>query len=119
MSSVEIESYLGGVAEPQRSSLQELRTVILQCVPKAEECISYQVPAFRVNGSVVAGFAAFKNHMSYLPFSDSVLPALKRSLKGYDHTKSALRFTSFMPLSDELVALLVQTRLDEILAHHR
>ena len=119
MSSAEIESYLEGVAEPQRSSLQDLRAVILRCVPHAEEGISYQVPAFRVSGAVVAGFAAFKNHMSYLPFSGSVLPALRRSLKGYDHTKSALHFTVSKPLSDELVALLVQTRLDEILAHHR
>ena len=119
MSSAEIDSYLEGVSESQRSTLQDLRKVILRCVPQAEECTSYQVPAFRVNGSVVAGFAAFKNHMSYLPFSGSVLPALKRSLKNFDHTKSALHFTSTKTLSDELVALLVQTRLDEILAHHR
>lgn len=83
-------------------------------VPNAEECISYKIPAFRVDGHVFAGFAAFKKHMSYLPFSGSVLPALHTSLEGHARTKSALHFTETSPLSDELVALLLQTRLAEI-----
>jgi uncharacterized protein YdhG (YjbR/CyaY superfamily) len=114
MSSTEIDKYLAEVSEPQRSVLDALRTTIRAMVPHAEECISYKIPAFRVDGHVVAGFAAFKNHMSYLPFSGSVLPALHSSLEGHSRTKSALHFTEASPLSTELVALLVQTRLAEI-----
>jgi uncharacterized protein YdhG (YjbR/CyaY superfamily) len=114
MSSTEIDQYLAEVAEPQRSVLEALRTTIRAMVPDAEECISYKIPAFRVNGHVVAGFAAFKSHMSYLPFSGSVLPALHSSLEGHSRTKSALHFTEASPLSTELVALLLQTRLAEI-----
>jgi uncharacterized protein YdhG (YjbR/CyaY superfamily) len=114
MSSSEIDAYLADVAEPQRSVLKALRATINSLVPDAEECISYKIPAFRVNGHVVAGFAAFKNHMSYLPFSGSVLPALHASLEGHARTKSALHFTDATPLSTELVTLLLHTRLTEI-----
>ena len=50
------------------------------------------MPAFRVHGKVVAGFAAFKQHLSYLPHSGSVLPALGDELAGYEMTKSSLHF---------------------------
>ena len=72
MASSEIDAYLAGVEEPKRSTLQELRQTILEVIPEAEGGISYQVPAFRLHGKVVAGFAAFKNHLSYLPHSGSV-----------------------------------------------
>jgi uncharacterized protein YdhG (YjbR/CyaY superfamily) len=114
VSSSEIDAYLANVAEPQRSELLALRATILSLVPNAEECISYKIPAFRVDGHVIAGFAAFKNHMSYLPFSGSVLPALHSLLEGHARTKSALHFTETSPLSNELVALLLHTRLAEI-----
>jgi len=115
MTSNEIDEYLAQVTDPQRSVLQSLRETIRSIVPEAQECISYKVPAFRVDGHVVAGFAAFKNHMSYLPFSGSVLKTLDSSLEGRAHTKSALHFTEESPLSGELVALLLHTRLAEIL----
>ncbi len=115
VSAQEIDSYLADVPEPQRTALATLRALILKTAPGAEECISYRIPAFRVNGSVVAGFAAFKKHLSYLPFSGTVLPALRRELRGYEHTKSALHFTPDSPLPDELVARMVQMRIDEVM----
>ena len=84
MSHEEVDAYLAKVQEPKRSTLEQLRRTILSIVPEAEECISYQVPAFRVSGKVIAGFAAFKNHLSYLPFSGSVLNQLPEELAGYD-----------------------------------
>jgi hypothetical protein len=62
--SAEIDAYLADVDEPKRSTLQRLRQTILEVIPDAEEGISYGLPAFRVQGTVVAGFAAFKNHLS-------------------------------------------------------
>ena len=72
-SPTQVDEYLHGVAEPGRSTLQALRRTILEIVPEAEQVISYRVPAFRVHGETIAGFAAFKHHLSYLPFSGSVL----------------------------------------------
>jgi uncharacterized protein YdhG (YjbR/CyaY superfamily) len=62
MSAAEIDEYLRGVDEPKRGTLQALRRTILEIVPDAEQGISYRVPAFRMQGKVVAGFAAFKDH---------------------------------------------------------
>ena len=86
MSECDIDSYLAGVGEPKRSTLQQLRQCVLEVIPDAQECISYGLPAFKVKGKTVAGFGAFKNHLSYLPHSGSVLPALAADLAGYEGT---------------------------------
>ena len=110
-SAAEIDEYLRGVEEPGRSTLQTLRRTILEIVPDAEEVISYRVPAFRVGGETVAGFAAFKNHLSYLPFSGSVLSQLGEELDGYAMTKSSLHFPVDRPLPRALVKKLIKVRL--------
>jgi uncharacterized protein YdhG (YjbR/CyaY superfamily) len=82
VSAEEVDDYLGGVEEPKRSTLEALRRTILEIVPDAEQSISYRVPAFRVGGATIAGFAAFRDHLSYLPFSGSVLSLLADELAG-------------------------------------
>ena len=79
MSAAEIDEYLRQLDEPKRSTLEQLRTDILEVVPAAEQCLSYSVPGFKVEGKTVAGFAAFKNHLSYLPHSGSVFPNWRAS----------------------------------------
>lgn len=111
MSAEQVDSYLRGLEEPKRTTLQELRRTILEIVPEAEEGISYRVPAFRLHGQVIAGFAAFKNHLSYLPFSGSVLGQLADQLDGYTMTKSSLHFPIDRPLSKALVERLIAVRL--------
>ena len=59
-------------------------------VPDAEQCISYGAPAFKVQGKTIAGFAAFKNHLSYLPHSGSVLSALGDELDRYEKSKGCV-----------------------------
>ena len=75
--------------------------------------ISYRVPAFRLRGKIVAGFAAFKDHLSYLPFSGSVLGELRGELEGYTITKSALHFPVDRPLPKALVKKLIEVRLGD------
>lgn len=111
MSSTEIDNYLADLDEPKRSTLQRLRQTILEVVPGAEEGISYQVPAFRLNGKVIAGFAAFKNHLSYLPHSGSVIPVLKEEVAGYKTSRGALQFPIDSPLPRPLVERLVSVRI--------
>jgi len=110
----EVDEYLRGIEEPKRSTLEALRRTILEIIPDAEQVISYKVPAFRVEGRIVAGFAAFKDHLSYLPFSGSVLPELASELEGYTMTKSALHFPVDRPLSKSLVRKLIAARRSEI-----
>jgi uncharacterized protein YdhG (YjbR/CyaY superfamily) len=114
VSASEIDKYLLAVDEPKRGTLEALRRTILEIVPEAEQVISYRVPAFRVQGNVVAGFAAFKAHLSYLPFSGSVLEQLEDELRGYTMTKSALRFPVDRALPKRLVKKLIAVRLNQI-----
>ncbi len=110
----EIDRYLATLDQPKRRTLEALRSSILECVPDAEQCISYGMPAFKVEGKTVAGFAAFKNHLSYLPHSGSVLPALADDLAGYEMTKGSLHFAIDEPLPGRLVNKLVTTRLRQL-----
>jgi uncharacterized protein YdhG (YjbR/CyaY superfamily) len=111
VSAEEIDEYLRALEDPKRSTLEALRRTILEIVPDAEQVMSYRVPAFRVQGEIVAGFAAFKDHLSYLPFSGSVLGELADELHGYTMTKSALHFPVDRPLPNTLVKKLIAVRL--------
>src|SRR5438874_12732362 len=89
MSVKEVDTYLSRRDHAKRINLEARRAAILEVIPDAEQCISYGMPAFKVEGNVIAGFAAFKNHLSYLPHSGSVIPALADDLKDYDSTKGS------------------------------
>lgn len=114
VSAAEIDRYLSQLEEPKRATLQKLRQSIRRVVPEGEEGISYRLPAFRVQGQVVAGFAAFKKHLSYLPHSGSVLEQLSDELAGYKMTKSSLHFPVDQPLPDRLVERLIFVRMRQI-----
>jgi uncharacterized protein YdhG (YjbR/CyaY superfamily) len=114
MAPQDIDSYLATVDEPGRTTLEELRRSILAVIPGAEQCISYGMPAFKLRGKTVAGFAAFKNHLSYLPHSGSVLEKLGGDLASYQSTKGSLHFAIDQPLPPGLVNKLVNTRMQEL-----
>jgi uncharacterized protein YdhG (YjbR/CyaY superfamily) len=111
VSAKEIDQYLDALGEPKRTTLAVLRRTILDVLPEAEQGISYGVPAFKVAGKTIAGFAAFKNHLSYLPHSGSVFPQLEDELEGYVTSSGALRFPVDQPLPPPLVQKLIAVRL--------
>jgi uncharacterized protein YdhG (YjbR/CyaY superfamily) len=114
MSRGDIDRYLATLGEPKRTTLEVLRQSILEVVPGAEQCISYGMPAFKVDGKVVAGFAAFNQHLSYLPHSGSVLPALGDDLARYEMTRGSLHFAIDRPLPKRLVRKLITTRMRQL-----
>jgi uncharacterized protein YdhG (YjbR/CyaY superfamily) len=113
----EIDEYLGTLDEPKRTTLAQLRDTIVAIVPDAEQCISYGMPAFKLRGKTIAGFAAFKSHLSYLPHSGSVIPHLAKETEGYTQTKGSLHFPVDKPLPRGLVKKLVDARIAEAFAH--
>jgi uncharacterized protein YdhG (YjbR/CyaY superfamily) len=119
VSAGEVDRYLLRLEEPKRATLEALKQTILEIIPDAEQVISRGVPAFRMHGKPVAGFAAFKNHLSYLPFSGSVLGPLADELGGYTTTKASLHFPADRPLPKALVRQLIEARLAEIGRHSR
>ncbi len=108
-----IDAYLEGVSGERLQALQHLRKTIVSIVPEAKECISYGLPAFRLGGQVVAGFAATGKGCSYYPFSSATLATLAKDLVGYVTTKGALNFDAAKPLPVALVRKLIKTRLAE------
>lgn len=110
MSAEQVDDYLAALEPADRQALEELRRTILEIVPEADQVISYKIPAFRVDGEIVAGFAAFKNHLSYFPFSGSVLPKMSEDLRGREMTKSSLHFDADDPLPKSLVEKLIDLR---------
>jgi len=108
-----IDEYLAKLGGEKRAALDELRKLLRGMLPKAEECISYGLPAFRLDGKVVAGFAATAKGCSYYPFSGSTLATLADELAGYKMTPGALHFAPGKPLPRALVRKLVKTRIAE------
>ena len=113
VSKKEIDQYLRTLDEPKRGTLAQLRDTIVAIAPDAEQCISYGMPAFKVRGKTIAGFAAFKSHLSYLPHSGSVIPQLAKETEGYTKTKGSLHFPVDKPLPKKLVKKLVDARMAE------
>lgn len=111
MTKQDVDRYLDALPEPKRSTLLQLRDTIARLLPEAEEGISYGMPAFILDGRVVAGFAAFTRHLSYLPHSGSVLTELSDDLAGYRFTKGSLHFPVDRPLPEGLVRKLLSVRL--------
>jgi uncharacterized protein YdhG (YjbR/CyaY superfamily) len=111
VSTEDVDRYLADLEDPKRATLEEMRRRILEVIPDAEQGLSYSVPAFKVDGKTVAGLAAFKSHLSYLPHSGSVLAAVSEKTRGYTQTKSALHFPIDEPLPQELIRELIGIKL--------
>jgi uncharacterized protein YdhG (YjbR/CyaY superfamily) len=107
-----IDEYLAGVSDEQRAALEKLRKTVRAAAPKAEECISYQLPAFRLNGLLVA-FGARPDHCAFYPMSASTVAAHKADLDAYDTSKGTIRFQPDKPLPAALVRKLVKARIAE------
>lgn len=90
-----------------------MRRKILKVVPNAEEVISYGMPAFKVDGEVVAGIMAAKNHVGFYPFSGSTLKGFKKELVGFSTTKSAIHVPIDKPLSLRLISKLIRARISQ------
>ena len=98
----------------QRSTLQQVRSVLERLLPDAEQTLPYGVPTFKVKGKGVAGFASFKKHCGYLPMNGGVTAALAQQLEGYSVTKGSVQFPIDQPLPEPLIQALVQARLAEL-----
>jgi uncharacterized protein YdhG (YjbR/CyaY superfamily) len=109
-----IDEYLTRVTEDKRAALEKLRSIILTAAPGAEECISYQIPAFRFDGKMLVGFGAAANHCAFYPMSSTTVAAHQNELQGYDTSKGTIRFTPQKPLPAALVRKLVKARIAEM-----
>lgn len=108
----DIDSYLAGVPEPAKSTLEKLRQTIKGIVSEADETISYGMPAFKYKGTLLY-YAAFKDHCSLFPGSTAVIEAFKDELRAFKTSKGTIQFPVDKPLSATLVKKIVKMRMKE------
>ena len=108
-----IDEFLTGVTGDRRAALDDLRRAIRSVVPKAEECISYGLAAFRLDGRALVAFGGWANHCALYPMSSGTLKAFQDQLKGFETSKGTIRFTTTKPLPTALVKKLVKARIAE------
>lgn len=106
-----IDEYLAAVAPGKRAALQKLRKIIKAAAPKAEECISYGLAAFRLNGRPLVAFGATANHCAFFPMDGTTVAAFKKELKDYETSKGTIRFQPRRPLPAALVRKIVRARI--------
>jgi len=113
-----IDEYLAAVSAEKRAALEALRRTIRASAPKAEECISYGLPAFRLNGRLLVAFGAAANHCALYPMSASTVEAHKNELKDFDTSKGTIRFQPRRALPASLVWRLVRARIAQNAERH-
>jgi uncharacterized protein YdhG (YjbR/CyaY superfamily) len=107
-----IDEYLEPLSPEKRAALEHLRRTIKSVAPDAEECISYGVPGFRLDGRLLVSFGASANHCAFYPGAAPVR-LHQAALARYDTSKGTIRFAAAKPLPATLVRKLVKTRMAE------
>lgn len=105
-----IDEYLAGLDEKRRMALSKLRKRILAAAPGAEECLSYGLAAFRLNGKLLVGFGASARHLSFHPMDGTTVEKFAPVLAGFDTSKGTIRFEPGNPLPAVLVRQIVRAR---------
>ncbi len=111
-----IDEYLAAVRDDQRAALAKLRQTIRAAAPQAEECISYQLAAFRLHGRMLVAFGAAAKHCAFFPMNGTAVQTHREALAGYATSKGTIRFTPEKPLPAALVRKIVKERAAENLA---
>ena len=113
-----VDEYLKNLPEDQRAALERLRRTIRAAAPDAEECISYNVPGFRLEGRLLVSYGAARRHCSFYPGAHPIR-VHRGELAGFSTAKGTVRFQPDRPLSAGLIRKLVRTRVAERSGGHR
>jgi len=107
-----IDDYLATLSKDKRAALEKLRKDIKSAAPGAEECISYQLPSFRLDGRMLASFGAWTDHCAFYPGAFPIV-ANKKELKAYKTSKGTIQFPAEKPLPATLVRKLIKSGIAE------
>jgi uncharacterized protein YdhG (YjbR/CyaY superfamily) len=114
-----VEAYFDGLNDEARVALERLRDAIAAAVPEADQAIAWGMPAFRLGGKALVGYAAFKDHYSFFPMSTAAIDAHREELGEHVTGKGTISFGYGERLPVRLVKRVVKTRLAEIAARRR
>jgi uncharacterized protein YdhG (YjbR/CyaY superfamily) len=111
-----VEAYFKGLTGESRAALQKLRETIASAAPKAEQAIAWSMPAFRLNGKALVGYAAFKDHYSFFPMSKHAIETHRDELGAHVTGKGTISFDYGERLPVGLVKKVVKARVAEVAA---
>jgi uncharacterized protein YdhG (YjbR/CyaY superfamily) len=111
-----VAEYLAAAPEDRRTGLEDLRRTVIAAAPEAEECIAYDMPAYRLHGLFVVSFGGYKRHYSLFPASQAVIDALGDEVAPFVRGKGTLQFPADRPLPLDLISRIVRIRLEETAA---
>lgn len=109
-----VDDYIDAQPDHVRSVLNRVRSIIRKALPKAEEVISYQIPAYKLDGERVIFFAGWKQHYSLYPAGDRLVAAFKDELAPYKISKGTIRFPLSEPIPAKLIERIAKFRAKEI-----
>jgi uncharacterized protein YdhG (YjbR/CyaY superfamily) len=107
-----IDEYIASFPPDVQEKLQGIRVVIRRVAPDAEEAIRYGIPTFRLDGSNLVHFAAFKTHTSFFPTSSGV-EKFQKELSSYTMSKGTIQFPLDHPVPYDLVERITRFRVEE------
>jgi uncharacterized protein YdhG (YjbR/CyaY superfamily) len=110
-----VDDYIATKPEAVQAILERVRGAIRKAVPRAKEVISYQIPAYKLDGGTVIFFAGWKEHYSLYPASDRLVKAFKSDLAPYKVSKGTIRFPLDEPVPAKLIADIAKFRAKETL----
>ena len=111
-----VDEYIATQPEDVRPVLELVRRTIREAVPRADEVISYQIPAYKLDGNAVIYFAGWKRHYSLYPAGDPIVEAFKDELAPYEVDKGTIRFPLSEPVPVKLIAGIAKLRAEEAAA---
>jgi len=108
-----IDEYIAQFPDEVQVLLQEIRKVIKEVVPDAQEKISYQIPTFYLNGNLVH-FAAYKKHIGFYPTASGI-ESFKDEISAYKNAKGSVQFPIDKPIPFNLIKRIVEFRVGGVL----
>ena len=111
-----VGAYIAGFPRPVQTALRRVRSSVRKAVPEADEVISYQIPAYKLDGKPVIYFAAFKEHYSLYPSNARLVAAFKDELAGHEMSKGTIRFPLSEGVPVKLIGDIARFRAKEVAA---
>lgn len=109
-----VDEYISQQPEAVQAVLKRVRSTIVKALPGADEVISYQIPAYKMQGRAVIYFAGWKQHYSLYPAIGPLVEAFKEDLAGYQVSKGTIRFPLSEPVPVRLIARIAKFRAKEV-----
>jgi uncharacterized protein YdhG (YjbR/CyaY superfamily) len=107
-----VDEYMSTLPVEHFTLLESVRNIIKSTAPEAHECISYGIPAYKLNGMLI-GFAGFKNHCSLFLFNNTSVNRLKDWLTDFKISMGTIQFTAQKSISVELLKKIILSRVAE------